>query len=45
MPKSFPCQASMMEPFTHSGCCALGGSDNLPGPQQQVTAEMTGWDS
>lgn len=39
MPKSFPCQAPMPVPCTHLGCRALGGSENLPGPQQQMTAE------
>lgn len=26
-------------PVTHSGCPARGGSENLPGPQQQVTPD------
>lgn len=42
MPKSFPCMVSVIVPFTHSGCRALGSSENLPGPRQQVTPEMMG---
>lgn len=41
MPRSPPCTAGVTVAFTGSGCGALGSCENLPGPQQHVTPEMT----